>query len=285
MYPMKKIVAHDSEILLPKCMYTVKNRTNLILTAEDDTNINISNQVIKFLKGSNSKMTELEKRQDQLLKKLDNLYDRIKTISSYCNVSHVKEVKISKNNKACLPTPQEVVLITSPDSLPWFLSVILKQSPEPIHMLWHIHSSVPNDKVAKVKNFVNNLPNSQSSNINLRLIFKCVSADTELKLSSLAVPIIGNVNILRYLSYVYPNVVPYNPDDHQVDYLLDLCHLLERTPEKNKEAIINKLCSQYKDWLYGDEYSIVDLAAFNIVKQWKNIPKSVPKSWFDKLCS
>lgn len=50
MYPMKKIVAHDSEILLPKCMYTVKNPTNLILTAEDDTDINISNQVIKFLK-------------------------------------------------------------------------------------------------------------------------------------------------------------------------------------------------------------------------------------------
>lgn len=47
---MKKIVAHDSEILLPKCMYTVKSRTNLILTAEDESNINISNQVIKFLK-------------------------------------------------------------------------------------------------------------------------------------------------------------------------------------------------------------------------------------------
>lgn len=126
--------------------------------------------------------------------------------------------------------------------------------------------------------------------IYLQLLYKCisVSADTELKLSSLAIPIVGNVNILRYLAFVYPHIISYDSTNHQMDNLLDLCHLLERTPEKNKEALVNKLCSQRKEWLYGNEFSIVDLAAYNVFKQWKNVPKYIHKPWFDKcekLCS
>lgn len=40
-------------------------------------------------------MTGLEQRQDQLLQKLDTLYDRIKSISSYCNIEGIK----MSNNK------------------------------------------------------------------------------------------------------------------------------------------------------------------------------------------
>lgn len=103
-----------------------------------------------------------------------------------------------------------------------------------------------------------------------------------MKLSTLDVPIVGNVNILRYLSYVYPGVIPYNANDHHVDYLLDLCHMLERTSEKNKEVIVLKLFSQQKNWIYGNDFSIVDLAVYNVIKQWKNVPKYVPKPWLDK---
>ena len=45
---MKKIIVHDKEIPLPTCMYSVKYRTDLF--KEDDSDISISNQVIKFLK-------------------------------------------------------------------------------------------------------------------------------------------------------------------------------------------------------------------------------------------
>lgn len=115
-----------------------------------------------------------------------------------------------------------------------------------------------------------------------------VSADTELKVSTLDIPIVGNVNILRYLSFAYPSVIPYNCNDHHVDNLLDLCHMLERTSDKNKEALVNKLCSNMKNWIYGNQFSIVDLAAYNIIKQWKSVPKYVSRAWFDKcdkLCS
>lgn len=124
--------------------------------------------------------------------------------------------------------------------------------------------------------------NCCGSYINIILFLFTVSADTELKLSTLDVPIVGNVNILRYLSYVYPSVIPYNSDDHHVDYLLDLCHMLERTSDKNKEVVVTKLFSSHKNWIYQNEFSIVDLAAYNVIKQWKNVPKYVPKAWFDK---
>lgn len=273
MYAMKKIIVHDKEILLPNCMYSVKYRTDFF--KEDDSDINISNQ------GSN-KMAELEQRQEQLLKKLDTLYNRIKTISSNCKVDNIQDSKSSKQGK-CLPMPEEVVLVLSPDSLPWYLNVILKETSGALNISWHIHSSVPNEKVPKIKNYVKSIHVSKSnSTINLRLIFKCVSADTELKLSTLDVPIVGNVNILRYLSYIYPSVIPHNPNDHHVDFLLDLCHVMERTSEKNKEVVVMKLFAQQKTWIYGNEFSIVDLAAYNVIKQWKNVPKYVPKAWFDK---
>lgn len=45
---MKKIITYDDEIILPKCMYRIRN-PNEFLKA-DEANINISEQVIKFLK-------------------------------------------------------------------------------------------------------------------------------------------------------------------------------------------------------------------------------------------
>lgn len=109
-----------------------------------------------------------------------------------------------------------------------------------------------------------------------------VSADSELKLSSLTVPVVGTVNILRYLAFVYPSALPNDDEDYQMDHFLDLCHVLERTPEKSKETVVNKIFLQNKNWIYKNEFSVVDIALYNIVKQWQNASKYVPKSWFDK---
>ncbi|XP_059054425.1 aminoacyl tRNA synthase complex-interacting multifunctional protein 2-like isoform X2 [Achroia grisella] len=278
MYRMKNIIKYDDQLSLPKCMYRMKNPNHSV--QPDDCDIHISEQA----QISNNKMAELEKRQDLLLKKLDTLYDRIKTISAHCKFNG-QDRKININIQ-----PEEIVLIVSPDNWPWFLKIILSQSNIALKTTWHIHSSVPNDKALKIEGFMKNLQTQTSVNnavMTLRLIFKCVSADTELKLSPLAIPITGNVNVLRYLSLVFPSVVFYDHEDHTVDGLLDICHILERTPEKNKEIQITKLFLNCKNWIYKNEFTIVDLAAYNIAKQWKTIPKSVPKVWYEncnKLC-
>ncbi|XP_053624762.1 aminoacyl tRNA synthase complex-interacting multifunctional protein 2-like isoform X1 [Plodia interpunctella] len=278
MYHMKKINNDDAvDILLPKCMYRLRN----VIDWKEDNDINISQQVTKFLKVPKIKMSELQERQDLLLKKLDALYDRIKVISSYCKVNNL-EIKKPQIKRNTMNSPGEIVFVVSPDNLPWFLDILQKTSFH-LNITYHIHSSVPNGKIAKIMTFVKHLPLSQNSTgIVLRLIFKC--ADSEMKLSSMAVPIVGTVNILRYLSYIIPDVFPYNQEDFNMDGLMDLCHLLERSPEKNKEALLNKLFSQCNIWICNDKFSIVDLAAYNVIKQWKNIPKTVPKKWLDN-CS
>lgn len=73
-----------------------------------------------------------------------------------------------------LPVPEEVVLVLSPDSLPWYLNVLLKETSVALNILWHIHSSVPTEKVPKINNFVKNIQVLKNNpKINLRLIFKC----------------------------------------------------------------------------------------------------------------
>lgn len=71
--------------------------------------------------------------------------------------------------------PQEIVIISNPENLPWFLNIFLKHI-KTINVSWHIHSSVPNAKVAKVKAFFKKFQQlyqlKPESNINLRLIYK-----------------------------------------------------------------------------------------------------------------
>lgn len=72
-----------------------------------------------------------------------------------------------------IPAPEEVVLVANPENIPWYINKILKESTAVINLSWHIHSSVPNEKVPKIKGFLNGLKLSGcQSKINLRLIFK-----------------------------------------------------------------------------------------------------------------
>lgn len=286
MYYMKCIINHEAGIILPECMYRVKNIYKF--DKEDEINIGISDQVNKLLKTPNKNMTELEKRQELLLNRLDVLYERIMAISHNCYPISNKDA-INTEKKFQIPVPEEVVLIVSPENIPWYLIHILKKC-SAINVTWHIHSSVPNEKINKIQEFLKkvNISNIRNTKVNFRLIFKSVSGDSALRLSSLSVPIIGNVNILRYMAFIYPALIPYNPEDYKMDNLLDLCHLLERSFDKNKEAIISQLFSQCKDWIYNSEFTIVDLAAFNVIKQCRSTSKNVPKEWLircESLCS
>ncbi|CAG4981169.1 unnamed protein product [Parnassius apollo] len=281
MYHMKTIVPVEDNIILPKCMYYLRNPNNNIKI--DDIEINISDQVMKFLKGApNNKMVELEQRQYQLLQKLDLLYERIKAISSMCKLD-LQPNCISSGETQNAQNSTEIVIVLSPENLPYFLNVFLKNSPG-LYITWHIHSSVSNENSLAIKEFFKSYeeryPTAFGGKIKLRLIFKPVSA-TELRMSSLDVPLVGIVNILRYLCLHYTHVAPYDQNDHCVDGLLDQCHLLENTSGKHKEEIVSKIFSQCKNWIYKNELTIVDLAAYIVIK-WQNISKSVPRNWYNK---
>lgn len=280
MYHMKNLISTNEEIILPKCMYPLKNLANIY---QNDIEINISDQVTKFLKKMPAnQLLDLENRQDKLLIKLDILYERIKKISSLCILNpHIKQ-ELTTN----VTEHQEIVIILNTENLPWFLNIFLKH--KTLSVSWHIHSSISNAKVAKVKAFFKKFQDlyqlKPESKINLRLIFKSESANPELKVSSLDVPILGNVNIIRYLCLVYNDVVPYDYQDYQLDSFLDICHQLETAPEKKKENYINNIFANNSSscWVYTDNFSIADLAVFNAIKQMQSGTKSVPKKWLNE---
>lgn len=278
MYHMKSIISFENEIVLPKCMYTIKN---LIEVSENVTDIKICEQVTKFLKKMpNNQLLDLEERQDKLLQKLDILYERIKTISSLCTVKNQHE---STNKIATNISPEEVVLILNSENLPWFLNVFLKGA-QTLNVSWHIHSTVPSAKVTKVEDFFKKFQYlykfQTDSKVNFRLIFKDSTA-VELKLSTLGVPIKGTVNILRYLCLTYPNIVPYDYTNYEVDGLLDMCYQIETSSDKNKLNLIPKLFKNDVKWIFKSQFSIVDVAVFNIIKQLQNGTKYVPQQWFN----
>ncbi|XP_013182016.1 PREDICTED: uncharacterized protein LOC106128257 isoform X2 [Papilio xuthus] len=287
MYHMKTIVPVEDNIMLPQCMYYLKNPNNNLKI--DEVELNISDQVMRFLKNSpNKTMIELEQRQTQLLQKLDVLYDRIKTISTLCKLD--VQPKIATRKSELILEPEEIVVVLDPKILPSFLGLFLKRSPN-LHVTWHIHSSVSTEDSFKIKDFFKNKPDLSFNNLNankiavlknrtnLRLIFKNASA--ELRMSSLDVPLVGIVNILRFLCLLYPTVIQYDQNDYFVDNLLDQCHLLEKTSGKQMEDIITQIFFQCKGWVYKNELSIVDVAAFIII-QMKGVVKAVPKTWYNK---
>lgn len=82
-----------------------------------------------------------------------------------------------KNILFQIPTLEEIVVDLSPDNLPWYLNLLLKESCLAVNVSWHIHSSVPNEEVVKIITFFNNCvvkkqTTENSSKVNLRLIFK-----------------------------------------------------------------------------------------------------------------
>ncbi|CAH2074011.1 unnamed protein product, partial [Iphiclides podalirius] len=184
MYHMKTIVPTDDNITLPQCIYYLKNPNNYLRVEETD--INISDQ-----ESPNKTMVELEHRQTQLLQKLDVLYERIKAISNLCALDIPSKTGLVKVET--LANAKEIVIVLNPEIVPCFMNIFLKAK-RALNLSWHIHSSVPNKKALKLKEYFNNkkdlyqvVPNAE---INIRLIFKCVSASAELRVSSLEVPLL-----------------------------------------------------------------------------------------------
>lgn len=97
-----------------------------------------------------------------------------------------------------------------------------------------------------------------------------MGANTELVISP--VLIMGEVNILRYLSRISPN---FNYDaverPHELDILLDTCYRLVRAKTKTERARLiqtfNKSLGKGQ-WLCGrDRMTIADVAASSAIRQ------------------
>lgn len=90
------------------------------------------------------------------------------------------------------------------------------------------------------------------------------------------VPIMGEVNLLRYLASVVPSLLSYTEeaDSIEVDSVLDLCHQIVRAKTKTEKTnllqSLNKSLGK-SQWLLGrDSVGIADIAAYSVIQQVSN---------------
>ncbi|KAJ8928262.1 hypothetical protein NQ314_019213 [Rhamnusium bicolor] len=102
-----------------------------------------------------------------------------------------------------------------------------------------------------------------------------VGANTELLVSH--VPILGEVNLLRYLARAIKSPLNYDSDSDciEIDSLLDICYLIVRARTKTERASLlqslNKSLGKAQ-WLVGrSQASIADVAAYSAIKQASNM--------------
>ena len=95
-----------------------------------------------------------------------------------------------------------------------------------------------------------------------------VGAQTELIVCKQ--PILGEVNILRYISRIIP-CLNYDTCSHDMDSVLDACYLLIMTKTKTERQILLRFISRKlgkKQWFCDrEEISVVDLAVYSTIKQ------------------
>lgn len=194
----------------------------------------------------------------------------------------------------------EVVINVHPTNVP-FSILALKN-------IWHgrlnvqvyvfTHSSVQEsdftsaarDFAAKVSVPVvqNNLPT-----LKITIIWKNVET-TQMLTSPVAIPVYGEVNIIRFLNRVGPNEFWYEQDNHfanQSDIILDICYELSKKHSTKERASYCQILSQRlgKSNFYNDSssLSIADVAVSSMLKKlfannFKELPANL-SSWLQKI--
>ncbi|XP_019866982.1 probable aminoacyl tRNA synthase complex-interacting multifunctional protein 2 isoform X2 [Aethina tumida] len=281
MYEKRPIVRHDVPVELPTCMYKLKNvygsRNGVVESADhvstSDKKLDIFDQNNQQIPG----MAELQARQEKILQQLAELKDQMMSIKSDLKITAVPA-------NTCLRAPPEkiidlpnIVIHAGPNFPPYSLALVQRLWQDRIHLsvTTHLHSTVPvlpknaKDLSDTLKNFKpksSNLPK-----LSVRLIWNNVGADLELLVS--IVPILGEVNVLRYLSRCCSNILSYeqDPEVFEIDSLLDVSHSLisSKISSERSQLVTHFIKSLGKsDYLMGrNKISVADLAAVSAIKQ------------------
>jgi aminoacyl tRNA synthase complex-interacting multifunctional protein 2 len=160
------------------------------------------------------------------------------------------------------------------------------------------HSSVKESDVTKVaKDFAEKLSGSVDQNklptLKVTIIWKDVDT-TQMMVSPISAPVLGEVNIIRHLNRVGPSEFWYETDNQFAnlsDTILDICYQLSKKPSTKEGQYFVQLLSQRlgKSQFYNDSLnmSVSDVAVSSILKQHfasslKELPANL-SSWLQKV--
>ncbi|CAH1170434.1 unnamed protein product [Phaedon cochleariae] len=197
MHRTKQIIHHNIPVQLPKCMYNLKNihsrSTNGVVDGSHDhvgvskNKLDIFDQVKQFLKINQCVpgMAELEAKQEQILKQLDELRNQILSIKLSLKISNNASAKSSvptstistRVNSKKTNQLVDLVININPLNPPYSLEIIQKQLQDSVNLKFsaHLHSSVfslPEDAINLQSRLVNANLKEGVPTVHLRLIWK-----------------------------------------------------------------------------------------------------------------
>lgn len=288
MYRTRQIVQNDLKVSLPNCMYKLKN----IHATSDETgplgdhvsptkkSVDISEQVKQFLKNLQDRpeMTALIERQQKILKQLDELRQQMITLKSDLSTTNGPvNAKAYETTFVCpskISKMPNMTINANPTHPPYSLLLIQKLSSFHLCVTIYCHSTVsslPKQAEAFARALESHQSQPHQSAVNVMLIWKDVGPDPELIISQM--PIMGEVNILRYFARMNPDNLPYETlaNVPEIDSTLDICYCLARSKTKvdrsNLLHLLNKKLGK-SDWFCGhSKITIADIAASSAVKQ------------------
>ncbi|KAF5272118.1 hypothetical protein FQA39_LY01200 [Lamprigera yunnana] len=284
MYKTRQIIKHDVDVVLPNCMYGMKNihaygddvgpLGDHISPFEDSANI--SNQVMQVLKSLQDcpEMNNLIERQERILQQLDVLRQQMIDLKTDLNKSNDKNLTTTMlHNVPMLPN---IVINANPQYPPYSLLLIKKICGHlfNISITTHLHSSVSAlpECAHDFINILNSLKNKvELPTFSIRLIWKNVGPSLEFLVSKL--PITGEPNMLRFLARLVPGLLRYENETnlHEIDSALDLSYCLAQAKTKTDRMgfiqALNKKLGKGKFMCNSSELTIADIAAYSAVKQ------------------
>ncbi|GJQ71668.1 hypothetical protein Trydic_g11364 [Trypoxylus dichotomus] len=247
MYLTKPAVRHDLPVELPNCMYKMKNihtvRNGAVITdtghvSTTKENLDTFDQVIQFLKKSQTmpEMAALVARQEQILLQLADLKRQMLSLKENLK-SGSSGQKISVTNIIATKfDSNDIVINVSPLHPPYFLEVLQKLWNQHIYLNIesYLHSTItelPKETKAFVNKLQTPLPKcGDLPQLTVRIIWKEVGPHAELVVSK--VPILGEVNILRYLARVTSSMNYESSKPFELDSILDTCYTLIQAKTK-----------------------------------------------------
>ncbi|XP_015603146.1 aminoacyl tRNA synthase complex-interacting multifunctional protein 2 isoform X2 [Cephus cinctus] len=268
MYTLKPIISLPSETNQSKTMYRMKNIHGE--HREPDDHASHESKIVSGITEQDPlpEVAILEARQEKILAQLAQLKEQV---SSLCNVlkesSQTKPTVVSGSEE----TIRVYIAVNANSTRPPYSLVALQKiwTQADLRITTHVHSTVvdavPELPISRKRSISNII-------INTALIWKNVP-ELELVLSPVrGHPLLGEVNLLRYLSRL---ITIYNYENidcpGEIDAILDLCHRLPyENSSKEKQAILFEFSKKLgKDkWFLGfTDTSIADVAVWSTIKQ------------------
>ncbi|XP_076053040.1 aaRS-interacting multifunctional protein 2 isoform X2 [Oratosquilla oratoria] len=290
MYHLDKQVQLQENISLPTCMYHIEplntiSKLDVASSYYGQSGNTLLDHTTSDMKVPDS-VLKLEARQEGILKKLKDLKQQVLLLEQKQGCPRITGGTPAVGTAAShVPVKEgvvhDMVISAHPKHAPYGLLILrqmLKNCGMPVYASNHVHSSIPEVGQNLKTQFADAPCGGRSSHqLGFTVQWKSVKS-TDLMVNPIAQSkVVGEANIVRYISRLFPQNSPYNYEAcgtiegiAEVDTMFDTIqsNVIEGK-NKDKAAMVKQYNARLANskWLLGGDMSIVDVFAWSAFKQ------------------